>query len=173
MALDGRGFHGQHGRPWMTGIGNLYLSIYLPAVDLGRIRLDRDAPDLYKVGDYLSDLEANDLFASADVYTRLQMMPCMAVYKALKKMGIFPALRYPNDIIIYIDNQPHKIAGCLTEISVRGDTILSVRFGIGLNVGFAPDVYGTGLHTTCVCRFVPDATVGRCCRMVCDEIKRW
>jgi hypothetical protein len=157
----------------MTGIGNLYLSIYLPLVDSGHIRLDAPAPDNYKIGDYLTELQTQALFESADIYTALQMMPCMAVYKALKKMGISPAVRYPNDIIIYIDNQPHKIAGCLSEISVCGDTIQSVRLGIGLNVELAPDVNGTGLQTTCVCRFVPQATVGQCCLMVCEEIKRW
>ena len=170
MALDGRGFHGQHNRPWMTGVGNLYLSMYLPSLDSGHIGIEDVVPDHCQIGDYLSESQVIALYESSNVYTKLQMMPCMAVYRTLKKLGVIPVVRYPNDIVVNINNLPHKIAGCLTDVSVRGDAIQSVRFGIGLNVEFAPDVDGNGLDATCVCKFAPDATVGVCCRMLCNEL---
>ncbi len=175
LALDGRQFHGQHGRPWISGLGNLYLSLYLPNATLKSIGLDRlddgfQAEDL--LGTCLSEIQTNRLFNMQQTQMRLMMMPCRAVFETLQGLGLAPALRYPNDIVMSIGDQPHKIAGCLTELTVCRDEIESARFGIGLNVKCAPRISDTGLPACCIHDFISAISVGQCCCMVCEKIGR-
>lgn len=120
LALDGSGFHGQHQRPWMTGSGNLYLSAYFPQ---------------------------NTIFQnlSEAFYTSLHQIPCQAVWNALNKVLILRdnvelSIKYPNDIVTTIENQSYKLCGCLTELTVSGSKIESIRMGIGLNILHSPEL---------------------------------
>ena len=173
LALDGQHFHGQHGRPWISGMGNLYLSCYLPKMTLtvlGLEHLDNAIlPDI-PIGTCLTELQTNRLFDMQQTQIRLQMMMCRAVFEALQSLGLSPVLRYPNDIVMYIENVPHKIAGCLTELTVCRDIVESAHFGIGLNVHKAPEITDTGLPACCIHDFISGISVGQCCRMVCEKM---
>ena len=175
LALDGRQFHGQHGRPWISGLGNLYLSLYLPKTTLsalGLVHLDCAISSDIPIGTYLSETQTSRLFNMQQTQIRLQMMPAKAVFDVLTDLGLTPALRYPNDIVMSIGGQPHKIAGCLTELTVCHDEIESARFGIGLNVKCAPRITDTGLPACCIHDFISAISVGQCCCMVCEIIGR-
>ena len=134
IALDGDGFHGQHQRHWQTGKGNLYLSLYLPKIVLPDRLLHKDLPNQLQF---------------------LQMQPCHAVFQTLSETlklndDVQLDIKPPNDIIAQIAGIPHKIAGCLTEIRLFNNKLLSVCMGIGLNIQFAPEIEaGTGLPATC------------------------
>ena len=175
LALDGHHFRGQHGRRWISGIGNLYLSLYLPKVTLKKLGLDHLNDGIhadYQIGACLNETQTEELFNMPQTQMRLQMMPCKAVFDSLRDLGLSPVLRYPNDIVMMIENRPHKIAGCLTELTAGRDMIESVRFGIGLNVEHAPQITDSGLSACCIHDFIPTISVGQCCCMVCDIIGR-
>ena len=175
LALDGHHFRGQHGRQWISGMGNLYLSLYLPKVTLKKLGLDRLDNGIqadYLNGTSLNETQADALFNMQQTQMRLQMMPCRAVFEVLRDLGLAPVLRYPNDIVMNIENWPHKIAGCLTELTVSRDDIESARFGIGLNVSCAPQINDAGLPACCIHDFIPTISVGQCCCMVCEVVGR-
>ncbi len=115
LALDGSGFHGQNGRVWHTGPGNLYLSMAIP------IRMD---------------------VAKA---AELQVLPAQTIIRVLHNRwlsGMHAEIKVPNDIIVIRDDErsPRKLAGILTELRVRGSQITQVRYGIGINIKHAPDI---------------------------------
>ena len=138
LALDGKGFHGQHNRSWQTGPGNLYISTYSPF--------------------------SITLSNSTQVYHRLHQIPCAAVIKALKQVIHFTPscilnIKPPNDIVVTIQKQTYKLGGCLTDITLQGNQITSLRMGIGLNIHFAPDIPPTeGLPAACCSGFHQDPT---------------
>ena len=153
IALDGRGFYGQHGRHWISGAGNVYLSVYLPHQTLcaaGLDRLETGTTTQFAIGQFLREHETEETFSSRETGQRLQMMPCMAVYNTLRDLGLHPVVRYPNDIVLLRNNTPCKIAGCLTEIAIAQRTVTAARIGIGLNVAFAPRITDAGLEACCV-----------------------
>ena len=115
VACDGMGFHGQHGRIWQTGLGNLYLSMAIP------IKTD---------------------VANA---AALQVLPAQSIIRVLQdtwRSGIHAEIKAPNDIIVIHDEarSPCKLAGILTELRIQGTQITQVRYGIGMNIKFAPDI---------------------------------
>jgi BirA family transcriptional regulator, biotin operon repressor / biotin---[acetyl-CoA-carboxylase] ligase len=68
----------------------------------------------------------------------LTMIASVAIVKAIKKTtGLKTRIKWPNDI--YFNNK--KLAGILTELNVKGNTINYAIVGIGLNVNFDPDKY--------------------------------
>ena len=125
IALDGSGFYGQHQRIWQTGLGNLYLSAYIPMNWLK------------------TKLPQSIIENTHCLFEVLQKIPCMAVLKALEqtltyKPDYIPGIKHPNDIVVKTKGRNYKLAGCLTEITMQQDKIQSVRMGIGLNIDHAP-----------------------------------
>lgn len=109
VALEGRGFHGQHQRTWSTCRGNLHLSLSVPL-----------------------NLAAGP---AALVWT---MLPAVAVLRALGRLGLAPGpnrgIKWVNDVIW---NQK-KLAGVLSSLTILKGRIRRGHLGIGLNVGQVP-----------------------------------
>lgn len=65
---------------------------------------------------------------------RFSPLGAVAVCQALTEcLGLTPEIKWPNDILLNGD----KVAGILVENSWRGDALLAVVIGIGLNVNSA------------------------------------
>jgi len=110
VALSGRGFHGQRGRPWLSPSGNLHLCAVLP-------------------GPGLTAREARSL----------PMLPAVALVDAVRDMtggALRPGIKWVNDVLL----DGRKIGGVLTATQTQGDRVSSVLLGIGLNVETAPAV---------------------------------
>jgi len=76
----------------------------------------------------------------------LTMVLALAALKAVKTVsGVKAMIKWPNDI--YVGTR--KLAGILTEFSVRGKKIDWVVLGMGINVGWHPEVpEGNGMPAT-------------------------
>ncbi len=61
---------------------------------------------------------------------KLTLLAAMAVSDVLNNLGLFCAIKWPNDIII----NGKKVCGILTEMATDGDHISHVVVGIGINV---------------------------------------
>ena len=133
IALDGRGFHGQQGRSWQCGAGNLYLSVALPA----SIGIER----------------VNEVMA----------LPSLSVIDALKPlMRVVPEMKQPNDVVVCDVRGARKLAGCLTEVAVVGERIVQVRYGIGIDLWNAPELADSlHLQACCVREFIREELAGR------------
>lgn len=136
VACDGQNFRGQGGRRWVMRRGNLAFCVYVPGK--------------WQIVDW-TQVEA------------LQMLPCQATLAAIEasggdraKFGIKP----PNDIVVD-DGSWHKLAGCLTEFRVCGDSLTALRFGVGLNIGIAPAI-SDGLPATCLAQWVKNKREDGC-----------
>lgn len=116
LALSGRDFHGQQGRPWQAVSGNLHLSLALRC-----------------------DLSA------ADCGLALTMLPAVAVTDALSHLTRTDpgsgevGIKWVNDILIC----GQKAGGVLTSARSQDGRIGSFVLGIGLNVAAAPKVAPT------------------------------
>lgn len=116
LALSGRQFHGQQGRPWQAVSGNLHLSLALRC-----------------------DLSA------ADCGLALTMLPAVAVMDALSHLTMAVpgsgqlGIKWVNDILI----GSRKVGGVLTSARSQEGRLGSCVLGIGLNVGVAPEVEPT------------------------------
>jgi biotin-(acetyl-CoA carboxylase) ligase len=110
LALTGRGFHGQRGRPWASAPGNLHLCAAFPDPGVG-------------VGALPS----------------LSMLPAVAVVDAIHALtggSLRPGIKWVNDILV----DGRKVGGVLTATQTLGERVSSVLLGIGLNVATAPPV---------------------------------
>jgi biotin-[acetyl-CoA-carboxylase] ligase BirA-like protein len=113
LAISGKGFHGQRGRPWVALRGNLHLTVGVPL-----------------------DLEA------AAVAPALSMLPSVALIDAIRKVTgnrLSPGIKWVNDVLI----EGKKVGGVLTFCQARGDRMVSSLFGIGVNVEVTPEVEPT------------------------------
>jgi biotin-(acetyl-CoA carboxylase) ligase len=113
VALGGRGFHGQRGRPWVAAPGNLHLCAVLPAPRLAA----REA-------------------------RLLPMLPAVAVVDAVSALSggtLRPGIKWVNDVLV----EGRKIGGVLTATQLQGDEVIAVVLGIGVNVATAPPVPAT------------------------------
>jgi BirA family transcriptional regulator, biotin operon repressor / biotin---[acetyl-CoA-carboxylase] ligase len=113
VALSGRGFHGQRGRPWAALPGNLHLCPVFPEPGLAA----RDLPSL-------------------------PMLPVVALadaVRALSRGRLRPGIKWVNDVLV----DGRKVGGVLTASQTQGDRVGSVLLGIGLNVAAAPPVLPT------------------------------
>lgn len=62
---------------------------------------------------------------------QLTLLTAVSVVQAIEEVtGIFPEIKWPNDILI----NGKKIAGILTELQAESDQIHSIIIGIGINV---------------------------------------
>jgi BirA family transcriptional regulator, biotin operon repressor / biotin---[acetyl-CoA-carboxylase] ligase len=110
LALSGRGFHGQRGRPWLAAPGNLHLCVAFPEPGL-----------------------------AARHASRLAALPTVSVIDAVRSLtggSLQPGIKWVNDVLL----DGCKIAGVLTSTQTQGDRIGAVLLGIGLNVATAPAV---------------------------------
>ncbi|MBR4984218.1 MAG: hypothetical protein IKY83_00560 [Proteobacteria bacterium] len=121
IALDGTGFHGQHGRVWQSGVGNLYLSIAMP------------------------------VHVDAACVKALMALPARAVIEAVSPlMTVMPEVKVPNDVVVRgADGAMSKMAGCLTEVRMGRAAITQVRYGIGINIAHAPEIKENGHLQAC------------------------
>ena len=113
VALTGRGFHGQRGRPWAAPAGNLHLCVVFPEPGLAA----RDLPSL-------------------------PMLPVVALVDAVRALSggtLRPGIKWVNDVLV----DGGKVGGVLTATQTQADRVGSVLLGIGLNVATAPPVPAT------------------------------
>jgi len=145
IALAGRGFHGNRGRPWSVERGNLHLSCVVPA-----------------------DLDAA---ASARV---LPAVPALAVSDAIAACApsLAPRLKWVNDVLL----GDEKVAGALTASQSRGSRIVSLAFGVGINLAVAPAVAPTVFVPRVTCLHAHAAArsvgLGDLCLAVLDALER-
>jgi BirA family biotin operon repressor/biotin-[acetyl-CoA-carboxylase] ligase len=81
----------------------------------------------------------------------LTMMTGVALCEAVEQVAPVRAhLKWPNDLVLFVDDEWRKSAGILTEVSIAGDTIEWAIVGIGVNVNQAPvgAVNGRNLQQT-------------------------
>jgi BirA family transcriptional regulator, biotin operon repressor / biotin---[acetyl-CoA-carboxylase] ligase len=110
VALAGRGFHGQRGRPWLSAPGNLHLCAVFPEPGL-----------------------------AAGELPSLPMLPVVALVDAVRTMtggALRPGIKWVNDVLV----DGRKVGGVLTSTQTQGDRVTAVLLGIGLNVATAPPV---------------------------------
>jgi BirA family biotin operon repressor/biotin-[acetyl-CoA-carboxylase] ligase len=94
---------GRNGRDWFSPVGGLWLTIILRP----KIMVD----EAYK----------------------LTFMAGVAVANVLRKYGISPLIKWPNDV--FVDGK--KISGILTEVNSKKDYVDFALVGIGINVNNA------------------------------------
>lgn len=133
VALKGNGFIGKGTRKWKTLEGNLFWCCAIPVC------------------------------LPLETAPRLQMLPVECLFETLApywKPNVRCAIKQPNDLVLMLPD-PHKIAGCLTEIQADSQNIRMVRYGIGLNLVAAP-VIDDPAHLPAACcmpYFKPQASV--------------
>jgi len=113
LALTGRGFHGQRGRPWLALPGNLHLCVVFPEPGLAAREL-----------------------------ASLPMLPVVALVDAIRSLGggaLRPGIKWVNDVLV----DGRKVGGVLTSTQTQGERVGSILLGIGLNVAAAPPVPAT------------------------------
>lgn len=84
----------------------------------------------------------------------LTMMAGVALCEAVEQVALVRAqLKWPNDLLLFVDGEWRKSAGILTEVSVAGDIIEWAIIGIGVNVNQTPAgaVNGRNLQQTATC----------------------
>lgn len=121
VALSGRSFHGQRGRPWHSAPGNLHLCIVVPEPRIAA----RDAG-------------------------LLTLLPALAVVDAVRALSggaLRPAIKWVNDVLV----EGRKIGGALTATQTQGDRVSALLLGIGLNVAQAPPVPPTAFVPSVGC----------------------
>lgn len=94
----------------------------------GRGRRGRNWVSPFGMGLYFSIILKPDLPVAK--LPKMTILIGVAVANALKKLNIFPQLKWPNDIIL----NGKKIGGVLSELFVEGDLAKYVVVGVGLNV---------------------------------------
>ena len=113
VAITGYGFHGHHGRSWVTQRGNLHLcTLCDPDLDAARCGL------------------------------AMTTLPAVAVIDALIEEGSWssrPGIKWVNDILI----GEKKVAGVLTATQSMHGRLTALTLGIGLNIESTPRVAAT------------------------------
>jgi BirA family biotin operon repressor/biotin-[acetyl-CoA-carboxylase] ligase len=121
LALSGRGFHGQRGRPWQSAPGNLHLCVVVPEPRI----------------------------AARDVGL-LTLLPALALVDAIRAVSggtLRPGIKWVNDVWL----GERKIGGVLTATKTQADRVSALVLGIGLNVATAPPVPPTAFVPSVGC----------------------
>jgi BirA family biotin operon repressor/biotin-[acetyl-CoA-carboxylase] ligase len=92
---------GRLGRPWFSPPG---VNLYASALFRERLR-PREAP-------------------------RFSFIASLALADAIKDLGLHPAIKWPNDVLV----ERKKVAGSLMECATRGDEVEFLVLGVGVNV---------------------------------------
>jgi len=122
---------GTNGRSWIGHLGNVFLTIAIPASELDII------PSLLplQIGTIVTE----------------------RIYKLLKNAGGDTlekhklTIKWPNDVLL----NEHKVAGILIESDQDYENHYYFLVGIGINYKFAPEIDSVGVHrgrtATCIC----------------------
>ncbi len=95
----------------------------------GRGRLQRIWVDLGK-GNLFMSLVLKPAETFDEHYSNLTQYLSVCLCKVLENYGLNPEIKWPNDVLI----NGKKIAGILSEASVRGTTFKGLVLGIGVNL---------------------------------------
>jgi BirA family biotin operon repressor/biotin-[acetyl-CoA-carboxylase] ligase len=60
----------------------------------------------------------------------LSFMGSLALADAIRELGLAPAIKWPNDVLV----KQRKVAGTLAELDVADDRVTSLILGVGVNV---------------------------------------
>ncbi len=113
VALTGRGFHGNRGRPWQAVRGNLHLSCALP------------------LAGGVAAADARGLPALAAVAVCDALAACAPALR--------PRIKWINDVLL----GAAKVAGVLAAVHSQGTRLTAAVLGIGINVAVSPPVSPT------------------------------
>ncbi|MCM1009803.1 MAG: biotin--[acetyl-CoA-carboxylase] ligase [Fusobacterium sp.] len=103
--------------------------VFAGAQTQGRGRLQRNWVDLGKGNLFMSlVLKPSEKFD--EHYANLTQYMSVSLCKVLETYGLKPEIKWPNDVLI----SGKKIAGILSEASVRGTTFKGLVLGIGVNL---------------------------------------
>lgn len=133
IAYDGRRFRGQGDHLWQMVRGNLAVCFYVPGT--------------WSMSENMGE-----------VFQRLQQLPCRAVLEVVQahvapEFTSWVRIQGVNDIVVECPNtgMVRKLSGCLTELRGGIRHLEGLRFGIGLNIGVAPELLFESAHsTTCL-----------------------
>lgn len=113
IAGSGRGFHGQHNRPWAAESGNIHVSAYFqPSIEIKN-------------------------FGAA-----FMVLPAVSVAETIDNLNNFSTgatIKWVNDIMI----GNSKVGGVIAYSQTRGAIVTDVVLGIGLNVEKQPVIEPT------------------------------
>jgi BirA family biotin operon repressor/biotin-[acetyl-CoA-carboxylase] ligase len=71
----------------------------------------------------------------------LSFIASLAVVDAIKGLGLDPAIKWPNDVLV----DRKKVAGALAECATRDDRIEHVILGVGVNLNVTREMLVAGL----------------------------
>ncbi len=108
--------------------------VYAKSQTQGRGRLQRSWVDLGEGNLFMSFvLKPAEKFD--EIYSNLTQYLSVCLCKVLEKLGIKPEIKWPNDVLV----NGKKIAGILSEASVRGSLFKGLVLGIGVNLNAKED----------------------------------
>ena len=103
--------------------------VYAKSQTQGRGRLQRSWVDLGEGNLFMTIvLKPSETFD--EIYANLTQYLSVALCKVLENLGITPEIKWPNDVLV----NGKKIAGILSEASVRGAEFKGLALGIGVNL---------------------------------------
>lgn len=73
----------------------------------------------------------------------VSFMASLAVADAIRELGLAPAIKWPNDVLVH----RRKVAGTLAELAVGGTRIEHMILGLGVNVNVEAAALRAGLGT--------------------------
>ncbi|MDO4895963.1 MAG: biotin--[acetyl-CoA-carboxylase] ligase [Moraxella sp.] len=135
---------GQHGRTWVSGVDNVFLSLYVP------------------IGHGVYEPHALSGMLSLTVGYELANLPIMQTINAHRQTDNLPPIgvKWANDVGVYDDKAGFfkKLAGILIEPVFKTldkntpdkNTLVGMVIGVGLNVGHSPVIKDGLYQTTCL-----------------------
>ena len=103
--------------------------VYATSQTQGRGRLQRSWVDLGE-GNLFMTLVLKPSEKFDETYANLTQYLSVTLCKVFEKYGVIPEIKWPNDVLI----NGKKIAGILSEASVRGSEFKGLALGIGVNL---------------------------------------
>lgn len=94
---------GRHARKWESNAGGLYVSFLV-----------------------CSGIHPSMLHAAT-------IIPALAVHGVLNGLGLCAILKWPNDVLVEIDNYEKKICGILCESAIENESVKYCVIGVGVN----------------------------------------
>lgn len=103
--------------------------VYAKSQNQGRGRLQRSWVDLGEGNLFMSlVLKPSENFD--ETYSNLTQLMSVSLCKVLESYGLNPEIKWPNDVLI----NGKKIAGILSEASVKGSIFKGLVLGVGVNL---------------------------------------